>query len=330
MLLSLLLAGCAGEPPPALPRLNIDASRVSVSGMSSGAYMAQQFHLAHAEQVQGAALLAGGPYGCARGDLQIALGGCMAPPEEALPDVAALADTVRSRAAAGALAPVEALAGDRVFVWHGRDDDTVSAPVTRAAAALHRSLHEGTVVIEDFDDPVAHVLPTAGQGGDCSLAESPFIAACGIDLAGKVVRALHPDVPEAPDEASGELRLFDAAVLAAGDPPGADVGYLYVPAECAAGAACGLHIAFHGCQQDAAGIGDTFAAGAGFNRWADAAKLVVLYPQARASYVPLNPKACWDWWGYSGADYDTRQGAQIRWVARMVTALGLPLGEDLR
>src|SRR5690606_2592063 len=136
LLLALGLAGCAGQAASPLPRLDIDAARVSVSGMSSGAYMAQQFHLAHSEQIGAAALLAGGPYGCARGDLQIALGGCMAPPEEALPDVAALVDTVRSRAAAGQLGPVEGLAGDRVYVWHGQLDSTVSEPVSRAAAAL--------------------------------------------------------------------------------------------------------------------------------------------------------------------------------------------------
>lgn len=28
-----------------------------------------------------------------------------------------------------------------------------------------------------------------------------------------------------------------------------DIGYVYVPTSCANGAACKLHIAFHGCQQ---------------------------------------------------------------------------------
>jgi hypothetical protein len=52
---------------------------------------------------------------------------------------------------------------------------------------------------------------------------------------------------------------------------------------------------------------------------------VVVYPQTRASFMPLNPKGCWDWWGYSGADYDTRNGVQLRWLANLVDALGIPL-----
>jgi poly(3-hydroxybutyrate) depolymerase len=322
--LALSLAACSASPP-ALPTLHIDPARVSVSGLSSGAYMAQQLHLAFADRIHAAALLAGGPYGCARGDLQIALGGCMTPPAEALPDVVALAASVRSKAASGALAPIEALAGDRVLVWHGRLDDTISEPVSRAAAELYRQLHEAVLVVEDFDDQVAHLLPTAGQGGDCHLASSPHVAACGIDLAGQVIRTLYPETPEAPEAADGTLRAFDAARLADGDPPGAAEGYVYIPKTCQQGASCGLHIALHGCQQDAASIGTAFVDGAGYNRWADAANLVVLYPQARSSYMPLNPKACWDWWGYTGPDHDTRRGPQLRWIAAMARALGAPL-----
>ncbi|MBK8123474.1 MAG: hypothetical protein IPK54_07960 [Dokdonella sp.] len=35
-------------------------------------------------------------------------------------------------------------------------------------------------------------------------------------------------------------------------------------------------------------------------RWDDVYGTVVLYPQTRSSYLPLNPKARWDWWGYPG------------------------------
>jgi poly(3-hydroxybutyrate) depolymerase len=65
----------------------------------------------------------------------------------------------------------------------------------------------------------------------------------------------------------------------------------------------------------------------GLNRWADVHDVVVLYPQTRATYMPLNPKACWDWWGYSGPDYDTRKGVQLRAIANMAAALGAPLAD---
>ena len=86
-------------------------------------------------------------------------------------------------------------------------------------------------------------------------------------------------------------------------------------------------IAFHGCEQNLAAVGEVFVRDNGLNRWADLHSVVVLYPQTRATYLPLNPKACWDWWGYSGPDYDTRKGLQLRAVAGMAAALGVPLSD---
>ena len=85
---------------------------------------------------------------------------------------------------------------------------------------------------------------------------------------------------------------------------------------------CRLHIAFHGCRQGADQGGEAFVRDAGYNRWADAHGLVVLYPQARRSLLlPMNPEGCWDWWGYSGARYAVRDGPQVGAVRAMVRAL---------
>ncbi len=58
------------DPPPLsvsaklqpIPRF--DRAVVTVSGLSSGAFFAHQFHLAYSSVVEGAGLIAGGPYGC--------------------------------------------------------------------------------------------------------------------------------------------------------------------------------------------------------------------------------------------------------------------------
>ena len=55
------------DPPPALPALALAADGLTVSGLSSGGYMAGQFQVAFSGAVAGAAVLAGGPYGCSRG-----------------------------------------------------------------------------------------------------------------------------------------------------------------------------------------------------------------------------------------------------------------------
>ena len=63
----------------------------------------------------------------------------------------------------------------------------------------------------------------------------------------------------------------------------------------------------------------TFIEGSGFARWADTNRLVILFPQVEASI--LNPKACWDWWGYTGKDFLTKDAPQIAAIWRMVERL---------
>jgi hypothetical protein len=60
--------------------------------------------------------------------------------------------------------------------------------------------------------------------------------------------------------------------------------------------------------------------------WADMYSVAVLYPQICASFAPLNPQICWDWWGYSGADHDSRHGMRLCRLVNAVCALGLPAG----
>ena len=48
----------------------------------------------------------------------------------------------------------------------------------------------------------------------------------------------------------------------------------------------------------------------------------MLYPQAAASRIsPMNPLGCWDWWGFTGDDYDTRAGKQLAAVKAMIDGL---------
>ena len=322
------LSGCStGNAAPPLDRLNIDPDRVAVAGLSSGAYMATQAHVAFSDHIRGAAVLAGGPYACAHGDLGTALGTCMKA-NPAAPDVAALAKTVRERADAGSIAPVAGLAADTVWVWHGDKDVLVAEVVSRAGAELYRDLGVNQVVW-DGDLAAGHGFPVTEGEGSCEAPEKPYLAACGFDAAGALVKAIYGTDPLDGDSvAPGELRRFDQQALVGADdasPQLADDGYLYVPKACADGERCGLLIAFHGCEQNADNVGEAFVTGTGINQWADRYRLAVLYPQTKASLAPLNPKACWDWWGYTGANYDTREGAQLKWLNTAASVLGAPL-----
>jgi poly(3-hydroxybutyrate) depolymerase len=98
--------------------------------------------------------------------------------------------------------------------------------------------------------------------------------------------------------------------------------------------ACRVHIALHGCLQDAGDIGGKYIRQAGYNEWADTNHIVVLYPQTRkigpAGQDPLawnpllvNPNACWDWWGYHDFTnaYMTHTGQQMATIRAMLTAV---------
>lgn len=323
------LGGCAtGTASEGLPTLQLDPARVAVAGISSGAIMAQQVHLAYADRLRGAALLSGPPYQCAAGSLEQALGQCMAAPAPG-PDAAVLAQRIVERSERGELASLNGLQGDAVLVAHGRHDAVVSEPVARAALAVYENLPQAASMSLrwDGDGDFAHLWPTLDAGGDCATTAAPYLGNCGRDFAAEVVQTLFGASHSKAAEASGELVEFAQASF---NPDGRDAllddkGFLYVPKVCADGESCGLLVVFHGCDQGAAVVGDAFAKNNGLNRLAADQRLVVLYPQARASYAPLNPKGCWDWWGFSGADYDTRSGAQLVWLANAVSALGIEL-----
>jgi hypothetical protein len=66
-------------------------------------------------------------------------------------------------------------------------------------------------------------------------------------------------------------------------------------------------------------VHDDFVRDAGYNRWAAANRIVVFYPQA--TETTGNPRACWDFWGYSGEGWRTREGVQMRAVGSMIERL---------
>lgn len=59
-------------------RLKIDEKQISVSGISSGGFMAHQFHVAHSGNLMGAGIIAGGPYYCAEGQVDKGMHECTA------------------------------------------------------------------------------------------------------------------------------------------------------------------------------------------------------------------------------------------------------------
>lgn len=324
LLLPALLAGlCVTVRAQPLPALGVTLEQASVSGVSSGGYMALQLQLAQSRLfAQGAAAVAGGPPGCAEGSLLRALGPCLG---RSPIDVARLVLQARERAAAGQADAVEALAHSRIYLFSGSRDSVVQAATSEAAQAFYAALAPEARVKFERGVPAGHgwvvAQPDGASGEDCARMAAPHLRPCGFDLAGALLHHLIGPLktPEAGAPA-GELLRFDQRPLS---PPGAELGetgLLYLPASCRAAPGCRVHLALHGCLMNLERIGEAFARGSGLNEWAAANRLVVLYPQTGPKAV----NACWDWWGYTGPAHLQREAPQMAALVAMLRRLSEP------
>jgi poly(3-hydroxybutyrate) depolymerase len=320
---ALALACAQAWGAPALPGLEAQTP-ATVSGLSSGAYMAVQLHVAHSTRVRGAGVIAGGPYYCAQGSLRIAYNNCMRPGRFApLPDLRALQSEADNLAKAGRIDPTDHLATARAWLFTGANDDTVTTQVVAALHAFYSAYKTASVIVRHKEAGHAIVTEAAGNP-DCAATRAPFINDCDYDAAGTLLQHLLGPLAPPADAHASRLRSFDQTAFG-GEGIGMDGdGYVYIPERCEK-ERCRVHVAFHGCRQGRAAVKDAFARDAGYNRWAESNRIIVLYPQAVPSRLPIyNPNGCWDWWGYTGASYHTREGAQIRAVSAMLDRLSEP------
>lgn len=305
------------------------ASNLTVSGISSGAYIAQQFHTAFSSQVSGVGIIAGGPYYCAKGNIVEAMNKCMktvlgSPRTE---DSILMA---KELAKAGKIDPLENLSHSKVWMLSGTKDRTVDQKVADALRETYKSFgvaDENLVYINDLK--IGHAFPTDNFGNDCrTVSRSPFISNCGLDGAGAILKQLLGKLNPKQSSTKEHLYHFDQLRFATDNKTIEklsmhQLAYVYIPEGCEepGKANCPIHIAFHGCKQTLDHVQTTFIEKSGYNDWAEANRIVVLYPQAKRSALPNNPNGCWDWWGYTGSNYHTKDGAQMKVVMKMVKAL---------
>ena len=311
-----LAAAHAAEP---LPALAAESGSLTVSGLSSGAFMAVQFHVAHSSRVRGVGVLAGGPYYCAGGSVVKALSSCMSPNLFApVPKPEALRAEADKRAAAGQIDPPEGLRGSRVWLLSGGRDALVKSAVVDAARAFYLQwLPESAIAYERLPD-AGHAMIVPSAKGACEVTLPPYINHCGeFDAPARMLAHLLGELRPKAQMASGELLAFDQSRFAARGAGMANTAYAYIPATCRAGG-CRIHVAFHGCRQNAATAGESWVRQSGYNEWAETNRLLVLYPQTSNG---RDTNGCWDWWGYTGPAYHTRAAPQIGAVWKMVERL---------
>jgi hypothetical protein len=286
--------------------------------------MAVQFHVAHSATVKGAGAIAGGPYYCAQGSFWTAYFNCMDPGIFVpLPTPAFLRSQTEALVNAGRIDATANLTGSRAWLFTGTKDKTVSRDVVEGLYGYYSAYKVNALIVRDR--PAGHAMVTDSAGNpDCAATAPPFINDCDYDAAKELLQHLLGDLAPAAAKKGGRLLRFDQKPFGSRAFSMDEEAYVYIPKACEA-APCRVHVAFHGCRQGISIVEEQFVRNAGYNRWADTNRLIVLYPQAIASYWwPYNPRGCWDWWGYTGAQYHTKEGAQIRAVKAMLDRLSAP------
>ncbi|EXA28966.1 hypothetical protein FOVG_19466 [Fusarium oxysporum f. sp. pisi HDV247] len=326
----LRLAGIAGPGVLAaeLSAYNVDPNSVSVSGFSAGGFMAAQLGVAYSDTFKiGFGVLAGGPYDCARNQHYT---NCM---YNLTPSITQPVANMKSWSG-NQIDPIANLPNRKIYMQVGSADTTVGPkPLNQLKAQLANFVGQSKVSFVTTNG-AAHVFPTdfsATGNNNCGRAASPYISNCGYDGAGDVLKwmygALNPRTNRA---LSGTLVSF--AQTGTKGASGMDTtGYLYVPQVCQDGSTvCKLHVALHGCQQSYGHIGSKFIDNTGYNKWADANKIIILYPQAKVDHTVhsiwggtmlSNSNACFDWMGWYGSNADQRGGAQVAAMVNQVNKI---------
>ena len=218
-----------------LPALKIDKTQTTVSGLSSGGFMAVQLHVAYsATFAKGAGVVAGGPFYCAEGSIVNATGRCMASPA-GIP-TSTLVSTTNTWASQGVIDPVANLQNSKVYLFSGTLDSVVKTGVMDALRTYYKSFVPAANVVYKKDIAAEHAMVTDDYGNACSTKGAPYISDCNFDLAGAMLQHLY-----------GTLNARNNATLPTGNyiefnqsefitnHGMATTGWAYVPQACQAG-----------------------------------------------------------------------------------------------
>lgn len=327
---------------PRLPEMNALSDQTSVSGLSSGAFMAAQFHVAYSKDLVGAGIVAGGPWNCAStfswlSPLTNALTSCMNPckytwficPAFFFPNAGELADQARDSITVGDIDDIANVLDDKVYIFSGRNDDTVVTGVVDVTKAFYRELglpEEQIFYNKSID--AGHAFITADSSdAPCDVTQTPYINNCNIPQAEKLLSHIYGALNESVAIPQGDLIRFNQKEFLETDNTSMDNdAYVYIPPSCKT-QQCRVHVALHGCRQGASVIGTTYIEQTGYQEVADNNHLIILYPQVEKSNVnPVNPRGCWDFWGYTSNNlppfnYAHKDAPQMQAIKKMIDRL---------
>ena len=330
------LAATAAHAAVALPKYNVDKSQTTVSGLSSGGFMANQLGYAYSATFKGVGVFAAGPFMCAGHNNYTA---CMYNATVSSAMLTTMQNDINSWSG-NQIDAKSNVAAQKIYMFVGNSDYTVGPNPMNAVQTQYTNNGVTAANLQYVQRAsTAHVFPTdfdATGNNACSSSASPYISNCGYDGAGAMFAKFYGTLNarnNAP--AAANYIEFDQTPFIAGNPGMAATGWVYVPSNCAGGSQCKVHVALHGCQQNYAAIGDKYLKNTGITRWADTNSIIVLFPQTKvdntsrqtsASGSLANPNGCWDWTGWYGSNFAQKGGVQMAAIKAMVDQLSSGTG----
>lgn len=330
-----------------LPKLNAIQNQSSISGLSSGAFMATQYHIAYSKDLVGVGAIAGGPWQCAASNplnsnpLSTATSTCTclkglpcpylgAP----FPDVSHLNTLAIQAEKDGKIDALSNIHDDKVYLFSGLQDKTVLTPVVDSANAFYQTLgiNTGQIRYNDTLDAGHAFITNFENDLDCPLSQTPFINDCQYQQARDLLSHIYGDLKAPVDYQADNLIRFNQKAFVPqyrfNISSMNQEAYAYIPTRCQADPSnCRVHVALHGCEQGMQTLGDKFVTGTGYLNMAESNDLIMLFPQVdKSAYIPYNPKGCWDFWGYTNNSfppytYYTKDAIQMRAIKAMLDHL---------
>src|SRR4051812_28433082 len=238
-------SGLARAAAP-LPKLKVDTSKTTVSGLSSGAFMANQLGYAYSSTFRGVAVFAGGPYMCAGHSNYTA---CMYNASIG----SAMLNTMQADInnwSGTAIDDKANVAGQKIYLFVGNSDTTVGPNPMNAVQAQYSANGVPASNLEYVKRAsTAHTFPTdlnSTGNNACNTSASPYISDCGYDGAKAALTTLYgPLSPRNDSPSAANYIEFDQTAFTSNAGMAA-TGWVYVPASCSGGAVCRVHVALHG------------------------------------------------------------------------------------
>ena len=312
----------SGSAATSLPAYNVGPHTVTVAGISSGGYMAVQLQVAFSQSIFGTAVFAGGPYYCAQGSVNTALGYCES--GSGIP-LQTLIDYTNNQAANGTIDPTSNLANKPIYMFSGTNDTTVHQAVMNTLQQYYETYTSSSNIAYNQSMPAAHGWISPDGPNSCNSSYIPYINNCGMDAEQTFLTNFYGSLnAKNTGTLTGSYIKFNQNPFVSGGNANSysmdSTGWLFVPQNCANGQPCRLVVALHGCLQYQGMVQQQLVQKSGINEWADTNNIIVLYPQATRT-SSSNPLGCWDWWGYLSSDYALKSAPQMDAIMAMVAQI---------